>query len=45
MRGGGTWLLDVDYDAVFASPQCIVRDEYTECKNRASLTERVVESG
>ena len=29
MFGGRPWLLDVYNQAVFTTPQCIVRDEYT----------------
>ena len=39
------WLLDVDNHALLATPQCIVRDEYTERESSARLRQRVLDGG
>ncbi len=43
--GGRSWLLDVYNHALLASPQCIVRDEYTERESGTSLGQRAVNCG
>ena len=45
MFGGRPWLLDVYNQAVFTTPQCIVRDEYTERESGVICGERVVDIG